>query len=90
MDTDMTTRSTCPTSPRSRSSTTRAAARRSPPITRPTSTSPPATGRGVVLDTPTWRASRDWGARLGYDAVRMAGVNRAGVGLVRDVATRHA
>ena len=23
-------------------------------------------GVGVVLDTPTWRASADWGARLGY------------------------
>ena len=22
----------------------------------------------IVLDTPTWRASSDWGARLGYSA----------------------
>ena len=26
-------------------------------------------GTGFVLDTPTWRANLDWGARLGYDAV---------------------
>ena len=25
-------------------------------------------GTGIVLDTPTWRANLDWGARLGYDA----------------------
>ena len=24
-------------------------------------------GAGFVLDTPTWRANRDWGKRLGYD-----------------------
>ena len=23
-------------------------------------------GVGIVLDTPTWRANPDWGARLGY------------------------
>ena len=23
---------------------------------------------GIVLDTPTWRANPDWGARLGYSA----------------------
>jgi S-methylmethionine-dependent homocysteine/selenocysteine methylase len=45
--------------------------------------------RGVVLDTPTWRASLDWGARLGYEADRLADVNRRAVTLVRDVARRH-
>jgi homocysteine S-methyltransferase len=45
--------------------------------------------RGVVLDTPTWRASLDWGARLGYDADRLADINRRAIGLVRDVARRH-
>jgi hypothetical protein len=25
-------------------------------------------GLGMVVDTPTWRANPDWGARLGYDA----------------------
>ena len=47
-------------------------------------------GRGVVLDTPTWRASHERGTRLGYDAGRLADINRAGVQLVRDVASLHA
>lgn len=45
-------------------------------------------GRGVVLDTPTWRASFDWGARRGYDADRLADVNRLAVGMVRGAARR--
>jgi S-methylmethionine-dependent homocysteine/selenocysteine methylase len=45
-------------------------------------------GRGVVLDTPTWRASLDWGARRGYDRERLIDVNRRAVGLVRAAAAR--
>jgi len=41
---------------------------------------------GIVLDTPTWRASLDWGARLGYDSTRIAELNRAAVGFVRGLA----
>jgi homocysteine S-methyltransferase len=41
----------------------------------------------VVVDTPTWRASLDWGARLGYDAIRLAAVNRHAVEFVRELAT---
>jgi homocysteine S-methyltransferase len=40
-------------------------------------------GVGLVLDTPTWRASSDWGARLGYDAGALDRVNRDGVAFVR-------
>lgn len=36
-------------------------------------------GTGIVLETPTWRASADWGAKLGFDAARLAAVNRAAV-----------
>jgi len=36
-------------------------------------------GVGFVLSSPTWRASSDWGTLLGYDADRLAGVNRAAV-----------
>jgi S-methylmethionine-dependent homocysteine/selenocysteine methylase len=36
---------------------------------------------GVVLETPTWRASADWGARLGYDASALAAANRRCVDL---------
>ena len=34
-------------------------------------------GAGYVLETPTWRASADWGASLGCDAGRLAAVNRS-------------
>ena len=43
-------------------------------------------GVGIVLDTPTWRASLDWGARQGYDAMRLAGVNRRAVEFVQGLA----
>ena len=29
-------------------------------------------GVGIVLESPTWRANPDWGARLGYDAAALA------------------
>jgi homocysteine S-methyltransferase len=44
-------------------------------------------GVAVVADTPTWRANLDWGARLGYDAIRLAAVNRRAVEFVRELAT---
>jgi homocysteine S-methyltransferase len=43
-------------------------------------------GTGVVLETPTWRASQDWGDRLGYDAANLDRVNRDAVAFVRDLA----
>ena len=42
-------------------------------------------GVGIVLDTPTWRASADWGERLGYSAERLADVNRRGVRLLEQL-----
>jgi homocysteine S-methyltransferase len=45
-------------------------------------------GVGMVVDTPTWRANLDWGARLGYDAVGLAAVNRRAVEFVADLAGR--
>ena len=41
----------------------------------------------VVVDTPTWRANPDWGARLGYDANQLDAVNRRAVQFVRQLAT---
>jgi S-methylmethionine-dependent homocysteine/selenocysteine methylase len=38
--------------------------------------------RGIVLDTPTWRASPDWGARLGYDLPALTAANRDAVALL--------
>jgi S-methylmethionine-dependent homocysteine/selenocysteine methylase len=43
-------------------------------------------GVAVVVDTPTWRANLDWGARLGYDAIRLAAINRRAVDYVRQLA----
>jgi len=40
---------------------------------------------GIVLDTPSWRANRDWGARLGYDEAALADVNRRAVALLQEV-----
>jgi len=42
-------------------------------------------GCGVILETPTWRASRDWGLLLGYDAAELRRVNEAAVSLVGGV-----
>jgi homocysteine S-methyltransferase len=39
-------------------------------------------GCGVILETPTWRASPDWGARLGYPATALRRVNAAAVSLL--------
>lgn len=36
-------------------------------------------GAGIVLETPTWRASADWGAKLGYDTAALERVNRASI-----------
>jgi S-methylmethionine-dependent homocysteine/selenocysteine methylase len=41
-----------------------------------------ATGLGIVLETPTWRANTDWGAELGYDAPALARANGAAVALL--------
>jgi S-methylmethionine-dependent homocysteine/selenocysteine methylase len=40
---------------------------------------------GIVLDTPTWRANRDWGAKLAYDEKRLADSNRRAVALMREL-----
>jgi homocysteine S-methyltransferase len=42
-----------------------------------------AHGAGFLLGTPTWRASADWGERLGYSAVDVAEANRQAASLLR-------
>jgi S-methylmethionine-dependent homocysteine/selenocysteine methylase len=44
-----------------------------------------AHGLGLVLETPTWRASPEWGAKLGYDRERLAEANRRAVGLLLEI-----
>lgn len=43
-------------------------------------------GASFVLETPTWRASADWGEKLGYDGAGLDRVNRDAVAFVRTVA----
>jgi homocysteine S-methyltransferase len=39
-------------------------------------------GCGVILEAPTWRASRDWGSRIGYPAAELRRVNESAVDLL--------
>lgn len=36
-------------------------------------------GAGFILESPTWRANRDWGGKLGYDAAALDDVNRRAI-----------
>jgi homocysteine S-methyltransferase len=40
---------------------------------------------GFTLDTPTWRASRDWGEKLGYSPEALAEANRRAVALGEEI-----
>ncbi len=42
-------------------------------------------GHGFVLETPTWRASRDWGDLLGYSRDQLAAANRDSIALMTEV-----
>lgn len=42
-------------------------------------------GAAVQLETPTWRASQDWGDRLGYSSAELRRVNRDAVALLQSV-----
>ena len=45
-------------------------------------------GTGAVLETPTWRANADWGARVGYDAAMLDHVNRDAVAFLRELSAQ--
>jgi S-methylmethionine-dependent homocysteine/selenocysteine methylase len=45
---------------------------------------------GFILDTPTWRANPDWGAKLGYSPQNLADINRQSVAWAKDLRNRHA
>jgi homocysteine S-methyltransferase len=46
-------------------------------------------GAGFVLESPTWRASPDWGAKLGYSAEALAAVNRDAIALMHELRAEH-
>jgi homocysteine S-methyltransferase len=42
-------------------------------------------GLGFVFETPTWRANRDWAAKLGYADAALADMNRCAVALMAEM-----
>lgn len=42
-------------------------------------------GIGLILESATWRASADWGTKLGYGAKEMADMNRRAIGLLEEI-----
>ena len=42
-------------------------------------------GAGFILESPTWRASSDWGAKLGYSPAAIADVNRKSIDLMQEL-----
>lgn len=40
---------------------------------------------GFILESATWRASRDWGEKLGYGAKDLREINRASIALLQDM-----
>jgi S-methylmethionine-dependent homocysteine/selenocysteine methylase len=45
-------------------------------------------GTGFILESPTWRASADWGARLGYSRAALAAANARSIDLMRELRER--
>ena len=46
-------------------------------------------GLGFVLEAHTWRANRDWAAKLGYSRAQLADANRAAIALLADIRRKH-
>ncbi len=44
---------------------------------------------GFVLETPTWRASPEWGSKLGYDLDQIAVINRCAVAFMAELREQH-
>ena len=44
---------------------------------------------GLILESPTWRASRDWGRTIGYDDRALAQINRRSVTLLANIRRRY-
>ena len=40
---------------------------------------------GLILESPTWRASQDWGDKLGYSTADIAFLNRKAIELLQDI-----
>lgn len=46
-------------------------------------------GCGFILESPTWRASTDWGKLLGYDDHALDAINRTAIELLNSVKAEH-
>ena len=44
---------------------------------------------GFILESPTWRANRDWGNRIGYDAAELAAMNGKAIELMAELRDRY-
>lgn len=44
---------------------------------------------GLILETPTWRSSPDWGAKLGYSVDGLAQANRESVRLLEEIRSEY-
>lgn len=44
---------------------------------------------GFVLESPTWRASRDWGNQIGYDTDELKKNNRQSISLLENIRARY-
>jgi homocysteine S-methyltransferase len=42
-------------------------------------------GTGLILESATWRANADWGARIGYSAETLANANRKAIHLLENI-----
>lgn len=42
-------------------------------------------GFNFILESATWRASRDWGQKIGYSREALADINRRAIELIRDI-----
>ena len=46
-------------------------------------------GAGLILESATWRANADWGARLGYTADALAEANRRAIRLLEEIRSEY-
>ena len=42
-------------------------------------------GHGFIFESPTWRASADWGRTLGHDSMALRRLNQAGIALIAEI-----
>ena len=48
-----------------------------------------AEGLGFILESPTWRATTEWGTKLGYSATDIAAINRDSIAFMQEFRDTH-